>query len=517
MDIEEYSRSPFRNSHDAYRDSCFSFGIQPEYCTGEVLVGSCYRALGMVEATESSVDLGEVTKLITGLSANLQDLDTNPWETILMGTLACPKRPNEKGTLVQLFPLVPSLSYYSGVLGKKDRSRFNAGKLILYTIAAGAGKEREDVFCKLAEALDVNQNDDHFAFYIEKSILEMRIESGNEGRCQPNFNVFTDNEEKRISYRDNITFPKIPAEVFVKDLEQILKLKNTLVRRQWLALLESLFRIGVASHVLWICRLNNLAWQYIQEILKGSPPPSENAIEERIWSSHLGNDAFMEAGQYATHLIKRQIQEYAIARAGINYVLFMIDNLSSDPPSFYESEINSVSLQVHNLLAWISEKRDLLGDEPHAAVNNAVGDIVDGNIGQFAGDKSGAPKNLLEFMAHTLQKRREERERNIQYDHGYLLAQPTNAKNSPYVVRPGPVLLMAMCYCTAMEMRGAPTTLQDLANHFSRYGIKVSTGDLQEGMLARDLEEIGVIIDSPDAGGGRLIVNPFSRLNGGGN
>ena len=58
-------------------------------------------------------------------------------------------------------------------------------------------------------------------------------------------------------------------------------------------------------------------------------------------------------------------------------------------------------------------------------------------------------------------------------------------------------------------MQGAPVTLQDLATRFSFYGIRLSTGDLQEGVIANDLEALGILVDSPDAGGGRLVLNPF--------
>ena len=58
-------------------------------------------------------------------------------------------------------------------------------------------------------------------------------------------------------------------------------------------------------------------------------------------------------------------------------------------------------------------------------------------------------------------------------------------------------------------MYGAPVTLQQLANRFSFYGVRLSTGDLHEGVVANDLAALGVLVDSPDAGGGRLVLNPF--------
>ena len=60
-----------------------------------------------------------------------------------------------------------------------------------------------------------------------------------------------------------------------------------------------------------------------------------------------------------------------------------------------------------------------------------------------------------------------------------------------------------------IDAHGAPVTLQHLANRFSYYGVRLSTGDLQDGVIASDLGALGVLVDSPDAGGGRLVLNPF--------
>ena len=125
--------------------------------------------------------------------------------------------------------------------------------------------------------------------------------------------------------------------------------------------------------------------------------------------------------------------------------------------------------------------------------------------------RSGAPKNLYEFLAHTLRRRPSKDPLLNEHDQGYLLTKLPGPQNAPWVVRPGPVLLLAMCYVTEKSMHGAPITLQHLARRFSFYGVRLSTGDLQDGPIANDLGALGVLVDSPDAGGGRLVLNPFEK------
>ena len=135
MGIEDFKRRPF-NNHSACENSCFSMGQQPEYATGDVLLASCYRVLGLAAASESNVDLEEIHRL-----PSLLESETTPasvWEFIFKGALRSPRRKGERTTrpLPQVVPLVPALGNFSGVLGR-PRSRWNPGMLALYTLAAG--------------------------------------------------------------------------------------------------------------------------------------------------------------------------------------------------------------------------------------------------------------------------------------------------------------------------------------------------------------------------------------------
>jgi hypothetical protein len=55
-----------------------------------------------------------------------------------------------------------------------------------------------------------------------------------------------------------------------------------------------------------------------------------------------------------------------------------------------------------------------------------------------------------------------------------------------------------------------PVSLADFRSHLAEYGLHVPAGELIGGKTGHDLAMLGLVVDSPDAAGGRLLVPPFS-------
>ena len=138
MTLAQFRQRPFVENHPQYERSCLSIGVQPEYATGDVLLGSCYRALQLVTVQESEVDLEDVNQLPERLGSHSGPVEM--WQFVFEKTLRSPVRPRESSSrpLPQLVPLVPSLGKFSGVLGR-PRSRWNPGRLAIYALASGVG------------------------------------------------------------------------------------------------------------------------------------------------------------------------------------------------------------------------------------------------------------------------------------------------------------------------------------------------------------------------------------------
>ena len=431
------------------------------------------------------------------------------WQFVIEKALRSPVRPRESSSrpLPQLVPLVPSLGEFSGVLGR-PRSRWNPGRLITYALACGTGpRDFSGVVKDLARAIDVEEGeDDQFAVFLEKgisSLLGDRRKPVDEGWRVPDLTW------SHVPYREELVHPLSPAEAFTQDLAELLKLKPSLTRRQWCALVESLLRLGLAAHVLWVCRLNCEVWRSALEVLDGCDPSGEDEVESKLWSGHLGYGAFLDGGQSSDSYIRRQVESYATARLGLNLLLHALEDANAGwILSVPGSEGLPAARQISQLLGHLSSVRSCLSSDPRSWVMTELGEVLDDQSSKVSG-RSGSPKNLYEFLVHTLRRRPSKDPSLNEHDQGYLLAKLPGPRNAPWVVRPGPVLLLALCYATCRSMRGAPVTLQHLASRFSYYGVRLSTGDLQDGVIANDLGALGVLVDSPDAGGGRLVLNPF--------
>ena len=431
------------------------------------------------------------------------------WQFVFEKALRSPVRPRESSSrpLPQLVPLVPSLGKFSGVLGR-PRSRWNPGRLAIYALASGVGPDDFPGIAKdLAKAMDVEEGeDDQFAVFLEQSISPLLGEQRKP--VDENWTV-PDITWSQVPYRVERVDPLSPAEAFAQDLRGLLELKPSLTRRQWCALVESLLRLGLSAHVLWVCRLNFQVWRFALEVLDGSDPPTEDEVELKLWSGHVGHGAFLDGGQSSDSYFRRQVESYATARLGLNLLLHALEDANAGwTMSVPDSQRLPAAKQISQFLGHLSTVRSCLSSDPRSWAMSELGGILDDQSSKVSG-RSGSPKNLYEFLAHTLRRRPSKDPSLNEHDQGYLLAKLPGSLNAPWVVRPGPVLLLAMCYSTWSSMRGAPVTLQHLANRFSCYGVRLSTGDLQEGVFASDLGALGVLVDSPDAGGGRLVLNPF--------
>ena len=511
MTLTQFLQDPFRN-HLQYERSCLSTGVQPEYATGDVLLGSCYRALQLIAVQESEVDLEDAYQLPESLDP--QSGPVEMWQYVFEEALRSPVRPRESSSkpLPQLVPLIPSLGKFSGVLGR-PRSRWNPGRLAVYVLACGVGPNAFNRSAKmLAKAIDVEEEkDDQFAVFLERSISQLL---GDQRKSVNDDWPIPDVTWSQVPYRVERTDPLSPAEAFAQDLKELQELKPLLTRRQWCALVESLLRLGLSTHVLWVCRLNCEVWRYTLEVLEGHDPESEAEVERRLWSGHLGYGAFLDGGQSSDSYFRRQIESYVTARLGLNLLFHALEDINSGwTLSVTGTEGLPAAKQITQLLNHLAAVRACLPSDPKPWVMSQLGGVLDNQSSKVSGRTGGSPKNLFEFLVHTLRRRLSKDPSLYEHDQGYLLAKLPGPTNAPWVVRPGPVLLLAMCYSTWQSMHGAPVTLQHLANRFSYYGVRLSTDDLQDGPIANDLGALGVLVDSPDAGGGRLVLNPFEIGN----
>jgi hypothetical protein len=481
--------------HERYRDSILA-PVAPEWATGEVLLSGAYRKL-LLGVSESSVDRRQLQSLSNDLPRPAL------WADLFAHAAGLQSPPSKKEMLglAQLMPYVPEIARYAGVLGQ-PRHRWDPGNLLLTALAAGCHPSVfDDHVRRLATALDVDGSDDIFARFVEYSLRQLP------GTARTTSTTVPRNPAWRPTVSDLLT----PAERFTRDLDSVIELKPTVTRRQWTALVEALLRIGLAAHILWICRLNARTWELVQRAIDHNEVPILQDVEDQCWLSHH-SEPLLALGHNATPLIRQSIQAFVQARIGLSLTLHALDDAGLP----WNEQIGAgthPSDSIHRLLNHICTNSDAVRSVIAQQFSGqglweVAGAVADANQALARGD-DGFASNVNEFIRYSLSQLQPRDPELQSYDQSCMFRKRTSALNSPWLVQPGPTTLVLLVSTCCRSTGGVPSNLDDLKSHLSDYGVHASAGELQAGTTARDLELLGLVIDSPDAAGGRLLVDPF--------
>ena len=97
------------------------------------------------------------------------------------------------------------------------------------------------------------------------------------------------------------------------------------------------------------------------------------------------------------------------------------------------------------------------------------------------------------------------------YDQGYYLRKRGNYKTAPWIVSLGPVSVLTLVHCCTHRAKG-PRTVEDFCRHLTHYGIEIRAQDVPRSDLGQTLRNLGLVLDSPDAEGGMVLVSPFKSV-----
>jgi len=170
----------------------------------------------------------------------------------------------------------------------------------------------------------------------------------------------------------------------------------------------------------------------------------------------------------------------------------------------------SASAQVKSFLEHVSRNRARIeGANAGAWLQAQVSTMFDdrAELRSLARCESGFTKNLYEFARHSLGQIESGEADLRSYDQSYLVASPGPRRS--LVVQPGPEMLITLVHACCQSHADVPVGLEDLRQHLADYGLRAPAGELVNGRTGSDLGKLGLIVDSPDAAGGRLLVPPF--------
>ncbi len=497
MSLDEFKENCWKNSHEAYAGSGF-LNIQPspEFATAEVMVSSLYRAIGFEGVAEKGVPVQGREFARNSQSEGFHEktgskIDLQTWQVVINSILESPKQPNQSSKrFLQMIPLVPDIALYSGSARLAGNS-WNPGSLIQRIVGLGCDNfaDGQKLWQQLFEAMSVGDTDDVWARWLCQE-FQFRRRSGPQWSQTtfPNACGLPEHEKRSLDF---------PAKQFVRDLVGIIQAKPLLTRRQWVSLLESILRLGSVSHVLWICDLNFRLWQLLRQALESGCSTASGEVALKCVSR---DSPYLTYGNPAVPRIKTHASNYLVGRLGINAVLWHLEGLGHRI-----GPINSCA-QLAGFLDVVTEKREsLIG----AGVLKTVNDIKDSekSIRDFH-CKKGIGSNLIEFARHVLAQRQTANEIFRGYDQGYILRKKSEYMTAPWIVKLGPVAVLAVVHSC---LRGAagPRSIRSLCEHLEHYGIQIDKDNVTTGDLGKQLRMLGLVLDSPDAESGMLLVPPF--------
>ena len=493
MGANDFLANPWGHSHKAYAESVFAMSPAPETATSEVLLASLYRAVGFSGHAET--DVPKVGREF--LERSLKDenvpnghVTADTWRTVLTGVLGSPKQPNQSARrFLQLAPVIPDAALYSGSARLTGNS-WNPGKLIAHMVQLGCllPEDADSLWHDLYQSLSVSVDDDIWARWLQDE-FSVRSKSVTkwEATKLDHANLLDSADKASIQY---------PAKQFVKDLVAVVGAKGSMTRRQWTTLVESVLRLGTTTHVLWLCQVNRRLWQATRRLLEESDTyvPTVADVRQQLFGD-IGY--FLSYGKQAQPAIRDLASAYLSSRLGINLILWLLAELGHTSPTLRSSsDAQEFLYLVHSHRAELVKPLEKFHD-------------LQDQEAKTIGCKKGIGKNIFDFVRYVLAKRQTSDAAMRGYDQGYILNKRGSAERAPWVVSMGPVAVLAMVHCCLAESEG-PRSVGRFAAHMASFGIKVDLDDISLSDLGRTMRMLGLVLDSPDAESGMLLVPPFA-------
>ena len=487
--------------NEIYNNSILELGLSPEYNIGEVSLASLYRQVGWKNLDDrrrfSETKVNEEAKfffkeLSSGLKKDSDLLVTDDWKRIIDLSLSTPKmRSQAKSKYPILYPFVPDCTLYSNA-ARLSGNPWNPGNLIEKIILLGTDSEKEanNLWEDLFQALSCNHEDEEEDF-LARLVTQQFIPR------RPTNVIWEKNDfSQKVNKIDIEIIDKSPASIFVKDLKKIISLKYQLTRRQWLSILEANIRIACAAHILWVCNLNSIIWNFYKSAFNQEIISKEELLQELKFKAN----ELWKLEEKAVPIIKEQVQSFIKAQISIKFILTKLEKEGEEIELNNLNDIYKVGLKIRSRIFNKQWDKSVLVDINLKSEEDT----------RLLNCKSGISKNIFEFVRYSLGQKQTADPHKKNYDQSFWLRKNGNYSAAPWIVDLGPASILSMVYCCSFEY-DQNRTIKDLMDHLGHYGIIINHTNLERSNLLNTLSILQVVSDSPDAEGGMVIINPFTK------
>lgn len=507
----------------------FQLPVIPEYLPSETLLASIYRALGYGDMRDFWISRNgkELAKLLSQ-NGGVPQATFSPDEIqrLLRDVLLVPEDPKQKRSqkyadFFFLAPIVPATALFSNPIRLNKNINSSGGNpwpvetlfKLLVSYAAHNDDDAANLWNRLFLSLSVhdNEEEDFFARIVQRllescatALVETFPDSVERLPCwRKTENDVVQKGKHYLSSIDRTVFSDVgPLDEIREGLLAVLALKPRFSRWQWITMLDAQLRISVMSFVLWLLDLHHVARTAINHYAIqgiGMVDDSPDVMFRRFYGDNHLQDVFCYGEGFAKSQ-KQIVSGYA--RDLVTIAFFLETARKLNPEKFRSLNWSTVAGFMNSLLAY---RYEFSKPDVQKAFRDGIVKIVDERSDDMT-PRKGRLKHLLEFLAVLRQKPVVESQSDfIRYDQSYFARKKGSYASSPFIVDMGSVSCFVSAYCSARGRRVFPVT--DLERHLEKFYITVRKAHRE--MFVNQLKGLGLTMDSPDAGGGLMILNPF--------
>jgi len=435
------------------------------------------------------------------------------------------RRKKSKNSLAQRFfaPAYPSLAG-SGWLGK-NRERVICNFLLSGPIAQhlwGRGADTEDGKRQQGELADSIRD----ALLGKQSCLDEHLEGRDflaatlgPGGFDADPELPTRNIIEKTSHSDAVmraSHDKLATRI-TQDLLAICGIEGEIPRMQWLQLLMTFLRFALPMWLLAQMQITRFLHRWLLEALDDGRV-IDTAVIERGFA--VRNQGLLHPTLTATRELFEHTEGYMKCRVEVNILLYCLEQVRPEQVKgkrLTHGGAGKEVLALQNLLALARDaSSDIRGSERFKDVAEGlnVQTFLTREGEQFSAWRSplmkGQGKNIDEFFRVLYRAELGDEEG------GYLLAPEGRGAKRGFRVFPGQLLLKAATYLAAQgkwscQPRGGAgkLVLQDVEELFGQYGVDFSTAADARPLLMKELQAMGLLTGSPDAGSSVAVACPY--------
>lgn len=314
------------------------------------------------------------------------------------------------------------------------------------------------------------------------------------------------------------------SDCITQDFIAICDIEGKIPRMQWLQLLMTFLRFALPMWLLSQMQITKLVYDWLIEAVDGHGDlPNIETISDLLSKRNCN---LLHPTLTPTREIIEHIDSYMKCRVQLNILLYCLleigngkldrknDNLRIN---FDGGGPNRISIE--ELLDAARKSSGQIREMPYfkqVADNSVDFDVHSFLIregGKFSAWKkprnSGQGKNIDEFFRVLYQSEIGDE------SGGYLITPIGQGSKRGFMVFPGQMLLKTMAYLAAKDktsnngnVRGM-LVLQDVEDHFAKYGVDFSTAADARPKLMKKLQSMGLLRGSPDAGSSVAVEIPY--------